>query len=260
MHFNRTVVALEGRLRGCRNVITLGVRTNPSDYLPHERELIHRADTVYYPSTFYADLFDAAGKRTFPSYHTYKCVQDKIKQTALFALLDIPHPRTRVFYGRQKASIAACFGFPLIAKVPRGSARGRGVFLVRTAAELAAYCARAPVAYIQDYLPGDRDLRAVVIGSGVAHAYWRVAPEGEFRSNVAVGGRVCLDPVPDEARELALSTARRCGWDDVGIDLRRHEGRWVVLEANMKYGREGFRQAGIDYTRLMETMIENHDI
>jgi ribosomal protein S6--L-glutamate ligase len=33
-----------------------------------------------------------------------------------------------------------------------------------------------------------------------------------------------------------------------------------VLEANMKYGREGFRQAGIDYTRLMERLIETHDI
>jgi hypothetical protein len=28
----------------------------------------------------------------------------------------------------------------------------------------------------------------------------------------------------------------------------------------MKYGREGFRQAGIDYVSLMETMIENEEI
>ena len=28
-------------------------------------------------------LFDAVGKRTFPSYHTYKCTQDKIKQSAV---------------------------------------------------------------------------------------------------------------------------------------------------------------------------------
>jgi len=28
----------------------------------------------------------------------------------------------------------------------------------------------------------------------------------------------------------------------------------------MKYGKEGFRLAGIDYTQLMETLIENEEI
>ena len=30
----------------------------------------------------------------------------------------------------------------------------------------------------------------------------------------------------------------------------------MVLEANMKYGREGFRAAGIDYYAMMERMID----
>jgi ribosomal protein S6--L-glutamate ligase len=158
MEFTRRVVAFEGRLRACRNVLTLGVHTNFDDYTPEERELIRQADTVYYPTTFYAELFSAAGKRTFPSHRTYTCVQDKIKQTALFRLLGIPHPRTRVFYGRRKADIARAFEFPFVAKAARGSARGRGVFLIRTPAELEAYCGRHPVAYVQEYLPLDRDV------------------------------------------------------------------------------------------------------
>jgi ribosomal protein S6--L-glutamate ligase len=261
MVFTRTVIALEGRLRRCRNVVTLGVRPNFGDYAPAEREMIRSAETVYYPATFYADLFNAAGKNTFPSYHTYKCVQDKIKQTALFDLLGIPHPRTRVFYGkRQKAKICDLFRFPFIAKIPRGSARGKGVFLVRDASDLDAYFGRTAVAYIQDYLPIDRDIRVVVIGRRIAHSYWRVASEGEFRSNVSAGGRVSLDPVPEEARHLALQAARSCGWNDVGIDICRHNGSFYVLEANMKYGLEGFRQAGIDYVHLLETMIEQNEI
>jgi ribosomal protein S6--L-glutamate ligase len=259
--FKRNVIALEGRLRRCRNVLTLGVRTNFGDYSPEDRERIRAAETVYYPTTFYADLFNAAGKNTFPSYHTYKCVQDKIKQTALFDLLGIPHPRTRIFYGkRQQSDILDFFAFPFIAKIPRGSAMGRGVYLVRDQAGLEAYCARASVAYIQEYLPIERDMRIVVIGQGIAHAYWRVAPAGEFRTNLSVGGRVSLEAVPGEALQLALHTARSCGWNDVGIDICRHDGRLYVLEANMKYGRQGFREAGIDYVQLMETMIERHDI
>jgi ribosomal protein S6--L-glutamate ligase len=261
MKFSRKVIALESRLRQCRNVVTLGVCTNFHQY-PHQvQEEIRKAEIIYYPTAFYADLFDAIGKPTFPSYHTYKCVQDKIKQTALFQLLGVPHPRTRVFYGnRQKQTILDHFKFPFIAKIARGSARGEGVFLIRDREDLDRYTERNTVAYIQDYLCIDRDMRIVVIGRRIAHAYWRVAPETDFRSNVSKGGRICLDPVPETALALALYTARACGWDDVGIDICSLKDEFYVLEANMKYGREGFRKAGIDYCRLMEAMIERREI
>ena len=123
-------IALEARLRGCRNVLTLGVKPNFSDYSDEEAQRIRTARIIYYPTSYYADLFDAAGIKTFPSYHTYKCVQDKIKQTTLFQLLGIPHPRTRFYYGtHQKKKITEHFAFPFIGKIPRGSALGRGVFL-----------------------------------------------------------------------------------------------------------------------------------
>jgi ribosomal protein S6--L-glutamate ligase len=254
-------IALEKRLRRCRNVRTIGVKSNFLDYTREEREAILAAPKIYYPSVFYADLLDAMGKDLFPSYHTYKCVQDKIKQTALFDLCAIPHPRTRVYYGkRQMKRIASDFPFPLVAKIARGSALGRGVFLIDTPDELAAYCRQNHAAYIQEYLPIDRDMRVVVIGQRIVHAYWRVAAPGEFRSNLAAGGCIRLDPVPEAARDLALRTARLCQWNDVGIDIYEHDGRFGVFEANMKYGKQGFHKAGIDYDRLMEDLIANGEI
>ncbi len=255
------VIALEARLNGCRNVLTLGVRPNFSDYTAEEVRLIRSTPKIFYPTQFYADLFDTIGKKTFPSYHTYKFTQDKIKQTALFEMLGAPHPRTRIFYGpRQKKKITSYFDFPFIAKVPRGSALGRGVFLIKNETDLTAYLTDNSPAFIQEYLPLDRDIRVVVIGKEVVHAYWRVAASGEFRTNVAAGGHVSLEPVPSKALDLALRVAIACHWDDVGIDICIHEGTPFILEANMKYGKEGFRQAGIDYLRLMESLIENHSI
>jgi len=256
----KKVIALEARLKGCKNVITLGVRPN-FDYGEDEIGLIRRADKIYYPTPFFADLFDAVGKKTFPSYHTYKCVQDKIKQTALFKLLGILHPQTRVFYGnRQKTKITAYFKFPFIAKIPRGSAMGRGVYLIGNEQELADYCALTPTAYIQEYLAIDRDVRVIVIGEKVVHAYWRIAPPGEFRSNLAVGATIRFDPVSEKIVQFALEIARACRWDDVGLDICLYNGELYVLEANMKYGKEGFRTAGMDYLKLMEAMIENGEI
>lgn len=255
------VIALERRLRHCRRVKTLGVRPNLESYPREELAMIDAAHKVYYPSVFYADLFDAMGKATFPSAHNYRYVQDKIKQTALFKLLGIPHPRTHVYYGRhQQRRIAAEFAYPFVAKVPRGSALGRGVFLIQDDAQLEVYLNANRVAYIQQYLPIDRDIRAVVIGSEVVHAYWRVSAAHDFRTNVSAGGRILLEPIPREALELARQTAGRCGWDDVGLDICSVAGHWYVLEGNMKYGKAGFRAAGIDYYQLMDTLIANGTI
>jgi ribosomal protein S6--L-glutamate ligase len=257
----KKIITLEARLAGFPDVITLGVKPNFYDYEPEAAELIREARRIYYPAVFYAELFDSMGKSTFPGYHTYKCVQDKIKQTALFNLLDIPHPKTRVFYGkRQKTKIGEYFKYPMICKVPRGSAMGRGVYLINSDDELKAYCDKEHVAYVQEYLPIDRDIRVVVIGSKAVHAYWRIAPDDDFRSNVAVGGTIRLDKVPAEAIELALHVARSCRWDDVGIDICQYQGRYYILEANMKYGKEGFRQAGIDYKEMVVNMIRNNEI
>jgi ribosomal protein S6--L-glutamate ligase len=156
--------------------------------------------------------------------------------------------------------IPADFSFPLVAKVPRGSALGKGVFLIRDRDELAVYCRQTRAAYIQEYLPVACDMRVVVIGTRAVHAYWRVASPGEFRSNLAAGGRIRLDPVPEAAIELACHTARVCGWNDVGLDIYSYQGRLGVFEANMKYGLEGFRQAGIDFDLMMEELIAHGQI
>lgn len=261
MDDGRYHIALEARLRNCRNVVTLGVRPNFSDYSPEEKALIRNADRIYYPSTFYADMFAAAGKSIFPSVHTYRFVQDKIKQSALFALIDIPTPKTRTFYGKRSCEkVLWHFDFPMVGKIPRGSALGRGVFLLNNEDDLKQYLALSRPAYIQEYLPVDRDMRILVIGGRVICAYWRVAHPGEFRTNLGQKGRICFDPVPADAAALALHTASACGWDDVGLDICLYDGGLFVLEANMKYGRQGLVEAGIDYSKMMEEMIENRQI
>jgi ribosomal protein S6--L-glutamate ligase len=91
-------------------------------------------------------------------------------------------------------------------------------------------------------------------------AYWRIAPPGEFRSNVSQGATISFDDIPEEGLNVASNTARLCQLDDVGLDICFSKGRYWVLEANMKFGREGFRRAGIDYYELMDEMIENGQI
>lgn len=255
-------IAIGARLKRCHNIITLGFKPNFYDYDRKEADLIRNARKIYYPTAFYAPLFHVMGKPIFPSLNTYAFVQDKISQTALFNLRKIPHPKTRVFYGKARhQAIVSEFSYPFIAKIPRGSSMGRGVFLIRTDEELAAYLRQNPnPAYIQAYHPHDGDIRVVIIGQKIRLAYWRKADPVEFRSNLSCGGTVDFEKVPQKALDLALYTAIQCGWDDVGLDLLPCDDGFMVIEANMKYGRKGFRAAGIDYHGLLESLIMTGEI
>jgi RimK family alpha-L-glutamate ligase len=81
--------------------------------------------------------------------------------------------------------------------------------------------------------PRGFDLRVIVCRGAVVGAVRRVAPEGEWRTNVALGGR--REPVrpPDDACELALAAADAIGGTLVGVDLLPDgTGGWVVIEVN----------------------------
>lgn len=254
-------VALGRQLSHCEQVITLGVRGNFLDYTPEERDLIRGASKIYFPTVLYAEGLAALGKPLFPSIHCYRHLGDKWKQTLLFQILQIPMPRTRLYFGKRAAKeILEEFSFPLVAKLPRGGARGEDVFLIQSRDELEDYLGGTHVAYIQQYVPLKRDLRVIVLGRRVVHAYWREAAPGEFRTNVTRGGRISSDPVPKEALDLGLQVAKRCGFDHVGLDLCEFGGRFVVLEANMAFGREGLRKAGLDYRNLLATMVQSGEI
>ena len=254
-------VALGRQLRHCPCIQTLGVKPNPRDYSTDEIALIRNAEKIYFPTFLYAEAMDVMGKRTFPSISTYRHLGDKIKQTHLFILLGVPMPKTRIYYGdRQKERIRDDFEFPVVGKLPRGYSKGDGVFLLRTAEDLQGYLDLTNVAYIQQYVPLEKDLRVVVLGNRIVHAYWRVASSGEFRTNVAKGGRIVTDGVPEEALSLALDTALRCGFDHVGMDIC-HDGRdFLIMEANMVFGLEGFRTAGKDFRIILKNMVEANEI
>ncbi|HDQ40742.1 MAG TPA: RimK family alpha-L-glutamate ligase [Desulfonatronum sp.] len=258
---NPQKIAIGRQLRHCSSVFCLGARTNLSDYSADELALIREAPKIYFPTGLLAEPLAALGKLTFPSIQTYRFAGNKILQTHLFQLLGLPMPRTRVYYGpRQQTRIAQDFSLPLIAKVPRNSSRGLGVFLIRTQAELQGFIAADHPAYIQEYLPITRDLRVVILGRRIVHAYWRQAPPEDFRSNVSQGGRISFADVPASALELALDAAKRCGFDHVGMDLCEHGGRFFFLEANMTFGLKGFRVAGLDFKAILRDMVENNEV
>ena len=238
-------VAFGSRLVGVPEVATLGVKPNFHDYTPIEQQQISDSRVILYPTLNYAQFFTTMGKRIFPSVETYLYADEKMKQTTLFHMLSIPHPKTRFYLQREFSRIREDFTFPFIAKIPRASARGRGVFKIDTSAELEQYLQKTKIAYIQEYIPHDRDLRVILINYEPVLAYWRKRTAENFRKNLYQGGVIDFDDLPHDIMPMVQDFARRCNFNDVGLDLLEYKGKWYVIEANMQYGREGFKKKNL---------------
>ena len=175
-------------------------------------------------------------------------------------MLEIPHPRTKIYYHLHHKEILKEFSFPFVAKLARRSARGRGVFKIHNSEELENYLDLTQIAYIQEYLPHDRDLRVVLINYNPVLAYWRIRGPGNFRTNLSQGGRISFDDIPIGGVSLARNSALRCKFDDVGLDLINCRGTWYVIEANMKYGRKGLKMMGLDLKEIMRQKLLNGEL
>jgi len=252
---NGPFIALGSRLRGIPEVLTLGVKPNFHDYTPHERAMILDSGIILYPTLNYAQFFSTMGKKIFPSLETYLYADEKIKQTTLFYMLNIPHPRTRIYYHLHHGDILEDFSFPFVAKLPRASAQGRGVFKISNSDEFETYLQRTNIAFIQEYLPHNRDLRIVLINYQPVLAYWRERTPENFKTNLFQGGSINFEKVPHEALVLAQEIAQKCNLNDVGLDLIRNNGKWYLIEANMKYGREGLKRKGMNLKEILREKL-----
>ena len=255
MNTNSQFIALGSRLRGVPEVLTLGVKPNFPDYSPEEKSLILGANIVLYPTLNYAQFLGTIGKKIFPSLETYLYADEKIKQTTLFYMLEISHPRTRVFYHLHHKDIPREFPFPFVAKLARSSAQGRGVFKITNTEELEEYLKLTRIAYIQEYLTHERDLRVVLVNYRPVLAYWRVKRPDDFRTNISQGGKIDFHGIPLEGLRVAQECARKCKFDDVGMDLIISQGKWYVIEANMNYGRKGLKMMGLNLKEILRQRL-----
>jgi ribosomal protein S6--L-glutamate ligase len=88
------------------------------DYTHREREILLSANRIFFPTPRLAAVLEAAGKQTFPSAFAYRVYKSRLIQEVLFQFLKCPHPRTRIYYGRQKRGIADEFVPPFLAMGP----------------------------------------------------------------------------------------------------------------------------------------------
>ena len=133
---------------------------------------------------------------------------------------------------------------PLIMKLLQGT-QGNGMVLAETmkAAESVMNAFKQVDAdiLIQEFIKESSgvDIRAIVVGKKVVAAMQRVAPQGEFRSNVHRGAATKHINLTLEEEEIAVKSTKILGLSVAGVDLMRSKRGPLVLEVNSSPGLQG---------------------
>ena len=170
-----------------------------------------------------------------------RACHDKLVTALRLGRAGVPHPDTAYLSAASRREDVSRLRFPLVVK-PRFGSRGEWVAACADPDELAVHLERLRPrgwfrrhgALIQEFVPPvGHDLRILVAGGRAVGAVRRVAPPGEWRTNVALGAsRRPLQPQP-HACELAVAAAAATGADLAGVDLIPWpDGALSVLEVN----------------------------
>lgn len=258
---NRIRVAIGEQLKTCPQVMTLGLRSQMADYTEQERRLLRTADMIFYPTERYVDFFATLGKETFPSVNCYRLRGNRLKHTALLRLLNVTHPRTRVYYGhKQKREILKEFVFPFVAKKARGAADKRQVYLINNRKQLDWYKQHFNPALIQEYVAPKEELRVIVLNYQTTFAYQRNIISGESQDSSSLRGRWKADDVDLGGVGLAKIIARNANLSEVAVDMVFDGSRHWIVELNFLWDETDSHQTGFDRTKLIIEMIEKGEL
>ena len=264
----------------------LGHNIRVVDYMRCYMNITSRKPTIYYggeslgkvdaviprigaSNTFYG----TAVVKQFEMMHSY-CVntsdaiansRDKLRSLQILAEAGINMPITG-FASHTKdieGVIESVGSTPLIMKLLQGT-QGQGIVLAETrkAAEsvMSAFRQLDADIMVQEFIKesGGTDIRAFVVGDEVVASMKRIAPEGEFRSNVHRGGTIEKVQLTSEEENMAVNASRILGLSIAGVDLMRSNRGPLILEVNSSPGLQGIELlTGADVAGEIISFIEN---
>jgi RimK family alpha-L-glutamate ligase len=256
------LVARLGTARGVRTGLTDGgvplleadavlARIIPTGSL---EQMIYRVDALHW--------IEKRGVPVVNPAHAIERSVDKFYTSALLQEAGLPTPETVVCENATDAMAAVLAMGDVVIKPIFGS-MGHGLVRVSDP-DVAFRVVRSleqlrTVFYVQRVVEhGGRDVRVFVLGGRVLAAIERLAPGGDWRTNVSRGGMAKPLDLPAPWAELALRAAAVIGADYAGVDLLpSRDGGVYVLEVNGIPGWQGLQQAtGLDVATAIVEHVE----
>ena len=217
-----------------------------------------------------AKEIESAGIPVFNSPSAIEICDDKAKMH--LALQGLPMPKTIIapmtfsnvgFTDTDFLdSVASELGFPVVVKECFGSF-GAQVYLAQNMEELRKITKEhegVPLLY-QELIKESfgRDIRMNVVGHRVVAAMIRESQNGDFRSNVTLGGCTLPYSPSDAECELAISASKRIGLDFAGIDILFGKSGPILCEVNSNaHFKSTYDCTGVELSDLIAEHIINN--
>ncbi|MEM1524747.1 MAG: lysine biosynthesis protein LysX [Nitrososphaerales archaeon] len=177
------------------------------------------------------------------SYKVAEICGNKFLTTLQLIKANIPTPKTILSFTADSALNAVEYlGYPAVLKPVTGS-WGRLVAQLKDRdSAMSIIEAREllngplnQIYYIQEYIQRPpRDIRCIIVGEELITAIYRYAPIGDWRTNIARGGKAELCQITKELEDLALRAAKAVGGGVLAVDMMESNRGILVHEVNSR--------------------------
>ncbi len=213
-------------------------------------------------------MLEKAGIRLFNSAQAIELCDDKMTTALALSNSGIPMPKTLpglLCYDESAPLneqalriVEEELGYPVIVKSSFGS-MGTGVFKAENFEQLkgAASALKMQPHLFQQYITesAGRDIRVIVIGGKAVAAMERISG-GDFRSNIAIGGRGLKIDMPVQVKEMAEKAAALLNLDYCGADILFGKEGFYLCEVNSNAFFDGIEAAtGVNIAKLYANHI-----
>ena len=213
-------------------------------------------------------MLEKEGIRLFNSARAIELCDDKMTTALALSNSGIPIPKTlpgllcydegAPLNEQALRIVEEELGYPVIVKSSFGS-MGTGVFKAENFEQLkgAASALKMQPHLFQQYIAesAGRDIRVIVIGGKAVAAMERISG-GDFRSNIAIGGRGLKIDMPVQVKEMAEKAAALLNLDYCGADILFGKEGFYLCEVNSNAFFDGIEAAtGVNIAKLYANHI-----
>jgi [lysine-biosynthesis-protein LysW]---L-2-aminoadipate ligase len=241
----------------CRN-LSIDLNNKNSQYW--NKTIIQRT-VSYFKSLHSTAALEGVGAHIINSLRTAILCGNKLFAHMELQKAGIKTPNAFTAFSPESAmSTLARMGYPAVIKPTIGS-WGRLIALVRdTEAAKAIIEDREHmfpiyhVYFFEEFVKRPpRDIRAIVVGNAVIAAIYRYSSQGEWKTNMALGGYAKTCPITKELEDICIKATNAVGGNIVGVDLMESEENGLIVHEvnNTTEFKNTVRVTGVDVPGLM---------
>jgi [lysine-biosynthesis-protein LysW]---L-2-aminoadipate ligase len=240
---------------------SLSIDLNQAEESPYKDTVIIQRCVSYFKSVHSTAALEGLGAKIINSLHTATSCGNKLFAHMELQKAGIKTPRAISAFSEESAIAGlGALGYPAVIKPTIGS-WGRLVALVRDKDAAKAVVEDRmhmfplyQIYYLEEFVNRPpRDIRAIVIGDKVVAAIYRYSINGEWKTNMALGGRAEICPITNELEDICIKATNAVAGNIVGVDLMESKEHGLLVHEinNTTEFRNTVSTTGVDVAGLI---------